>query len=313
MADRRPEDRLELQLHARAAERHASSTSWGYKEWPKDHSVYRYWKIEAALTVISCKLELAFGARAAQGQGPGVRGAERRPEGDRQREANPDAVGLAASVSAALAPAVGGEIGVRGGLGDWIEVIGKVNAGFEGSDQDGAVASSGPSRSRLCAGKGTFIARSKLGLSYEGKATLWESAPSCRGRSSADGSNPPVYYLNVSVRGYRAEVFVNGAPILPPRLEARLHRDPLGQRVDDRGAQRDLGRVAARAPVATTTRRSPQRLIVQLLRGRARRDGRAGQEQVLCKLRHSPAQDLGPRPPARLLVTHDLAQWPRWA
>ena len=146
--------------------------SWGYKEWPKDHSVYRYWKIEAALTVISCKLELAFGAQLlkAKAQIYGALSADLKVSAS--KEANPDAVGLAASVSAALSP--GGEIGVRGGLGDWIEVIGKVNAGFEGSTKIDLSPFKWTFKVELSEGKGTFIARSKLGLSYEGKATLWD-------------------------------------------------------------------------------------------------------------------------------------------
>ncbi len=146
--------------------------SWGYKEWPKDHSVYRYWKLEAALTVISCKLELAFGAELlkARAQVYGALSADLKVTAS--KEANPDAVGLAASVSAALSP--GGEIGVRGGLGDWIEVIGKVNAGFEGSTQIELSPFKWTFKVELSDGKGTFVVRSKLGLSYEGKATLWD-------------------------------------------------------------------------------------------------------------------------------------------
>ena len=149
--------------------------SWGYKEWPKDHTVYRYWKIEAALTVISCKLELAFGASLLKAKAQ-VYGAL---SGDLKitasKEANPDAVGLAASVTAALTP--GGEVGVRGGLGDWIEVVGKVNAGFEGSTKIELSPFKWTVKIDLSEGKGTFVAKSKFGLSYEGKATIWDKRP----------------------------------------------------------------------------------------------------------------------------------------
>lgn len=146
--------------------------SWGYKEWAKDHTVYRYWKIEAALTVISCKLELAFGAELlkAKAQVYGSLSADLKVSAS--KEANPDAVGLAASVSAALSP--GGEIGVRGALGDWIEVIGKVNAGFEGSTKIDLSPFKWTFKIELGEGKGTFNVKSKFGLSYEAKKTLWD-------------------------------------------------------------------------------------------------------------------------------------------
>jgi len=146
--------------------------SWGYKEWSKDHTVYRYWKIEAALTVISCKLELACGVELlkAKAQVYGALSADLKVSAS--KEANPDAVGLAASVSAALSP--GGEIGVRGVLGDWIEVIGKINAGFEGSTKIDLSPFKWTFKVELSEGKGSFVARSKFGLSYEGKRTLWD-------------------------------------------------------------------------------------------------------------------------------------------
>ncbi len=127
-------------------------------------------------------------------------------------------------------------------------------------------------------------------------------------------NNPPVYYLNVSVRGYRAEVFVNGAPILDTPLEAGYTAIPSVSEWMIEGRNEISVEIAARAPVATTPDPdSPQRLIVQLCEGALGEMVTPGQEQVLCEIRHSPAQDLGPRPPARLLVTHSLAQWPRWA
>ena len=149
--------------------------SWGYKEWAKDHTVYRYWKIEAGLTVISCRLELAFGVTLLKAKAQ-IYGAI---SGDLKisasKEANPDKVGLMASVSAALSP--GGEIGVRGALGDWIEVIGKVTGGFEGSTKIDLSPFKWTFKIDLTDGKGTFTARSKLGFSYEGKATIWDKRP----------------------------------------------------------------------------------------------------------------------------------------
>jgi uncharacterized Zn-binding protein involved in type VI secretion len=147
--------------------------SWGYKEWSKDHTVYRYWKIEAALTVISCKLELAFGVTLlkAKAQVYGCLSGDLKVSA--AKEADLD--GSGASVSATLTP--GGEIGVRGALGDWIEVVGKVNAGFEGSTKMEFSPFKWTFKIDLAEGKGTFVAKSKFGLNYEAKATLWDKRP----------------------------------------------------------------------------------------------------------------------------------------
>ncbi len=127
-------------------------------------------------------------------------------------------------------------------------------------------------------------------------------------------NRPPVYYLNVSVRGYQAEVFVNGAPILHTPLDAGYTAIPSVSEWMIEGRNEISVEIAARAPVASDPDPdSPQRLIVQLCEGALGEMVTPGQEQVLGEIRHSPAQDLGPRPPARLSVTHALAQWPRWA
>lgn len=146
--------------------------SWGYKELSSDHTVYRYWKIEAGLTVVKCRAELAFGASLlkAKAQIYGALSGELKISAS--KEANPNAVGLMASVSAALNP--GGEIGVRGALGDWIEVIGKVDAGFEGSTKIDLAPFKWTGKIDLTEGKGTFTVRAKYGPSWEGKASLWD-------------------------------------------------------------------------------------------------------------------------------------------
>jgi uncharacterized Zn-binding protein involved in type VI secretion len=144
--------------------------SWGYKEW-KDHTVYRYWKFEAALTVFSGKAEVAFGLEVLKCKAQVYGSLSCDLKVTASKEANPDQVGLAASVSAAAAP--GGEIGVRGALGDWLEVIGKVTAGVEGSTKIELSPFKWTVKIELSDGKGTFVAKSKLGLSYEGKKTLW--------------------------------------------------------------------------------------------------------------------------------------------
>jgi hypothetical protein len=72
--------------------------------------------------------------------------------------------------------------------------------------------------------------------------------------------------------------------------------------------------ISARAPVAAVPDPdSPQRLIVQLCQGELGEMVAPGQEQVLCEIRHSPALDSVPRPPARLTQNYALARWPRWA
>lgn len=124
----------------------------------------------------------------------------------------------------------------------------------------------------------------------------------------------PVYYLNVSIRGYQAEVLVNGAPIVRTPLDTAYTAIPSVSEWMIAGRNEISVEIAARAPVATSPDPdSPQRLLVQLCVGALGEMVAPGQEQVLCEIRHSPAQDLGPRPPARLLQTYDLARWPRWA
>ena len=63
---------------------------------------------------------------------------------------------------------------MRGALGDWIEVIGKINAGFEGSTKIELSPFKWTFGVELSDGKGTFVAKSKFGLSYEAKKKLWD-------------------------------------------------------------------------------------------------------------------------------------------
>jgi hypothetical protein len=127
-------------------------------------------------------------------------------------------------------------------------------------------------------------------------------------------ATPPVYFLNVSVRGYQAEVLVNGAPILRTPLDAGYTAIPSVSEWMIEGSNEISVEIAARAPVATIPDPdSPQRLIVQLCQGELGEMVPPGQEQVLCEIRHSPALDAVPRPPTRLLQKYPLARWPRWA
>jgi hypothetical protein len=148
---------------------------WGYKEWKKDHTVYPYYKVEVSLTVVSAKVELAFGMEllSAKAQVYGAVTGELKLQGT--READPDGTGPAATITAA--PQVGGEIGVRGALGDWIEVHGRVNAGFEGKADLELAPFALKAKLELSEGKGTFTARSRLFFTVTRSATLWEKRP----------------------------------------------------------------------------------------------------------------------------------------
>ena len=151
------------------------SYEWGYKEFKKDHTVYRYYKIEVAMTVYSAKAELAFGVEllGAKAQVYGSLAGELKLSAS--READPDKTGPAASVSAA--PSVTGEIGVRGALGDWVELVGKITGSFEGGTTIELAPFSWKAKIGLSEGKGSFIVRSKLWFDTEGEAKLWDPVP----------------------------------------------------------------------------------------------------------------------------------------
>lgn len=147
---------------------------WGYKEW-QTHICYRYYKLQAGLTIFAGKLDIAFGLEllSAKAQVYGAVTGELKL--NCSREANPFNAGAAATIT--VAPAVGGEIGVRGALGDWVEVVGRVNAGFEGAAEVGVAPFSLTLRLDLSAGTGTFTARSRLLFSVTRTATMWEKRP----------------------------------------------------------------------------------------------------------------------------------------
>lgn len=148
---------------------------WGYKEWKKDHTVYKYYKVELAITVVTVKKEIAFGISllGAKAQVYGSVSAELKLSAS--READPDATGPGATISAA--PQVAGEIGVRGALGDWVEVVGRINFGFEGGTTFELAPFAWKVSFSLSEGKGTFTARSKLLFSTTRSATLWDKRP----------------------------------------------------------------------------------------------------------------------------------------
>lgn len=126
-------------------------------------------------------------------------------------------------------------------------------------------------------------------------------------------ASPPVYYLNVSVRGYAVEVFVNGAPILHTPVDAPYMAIPSVSEWMIAGDNEISVEILAREPPATNPDPdSPQRLVVQLCEGALAEHVAPGEERVLCEIVHNPANDLLPRPPTRLTRAYNLASWPRW-
>jgi hypothetical protein len=125
---------------------------------------------------------------------------------------------------------------------------------------------------------------------------------------------PLVYFLNVSVRGYQTEVLVNGASILRTPLETPYTAIPSVSEWMIAGDNEISVEILARAPMTRDVDPdSPRRLIVQLCQGELGEMVAPGQELVLCEIRHTPEQDLVPRPSARLQQQYRLARWPRWA
>ncbi len=127
-------------------------------------------------------------------------------------------------------------------------------------------------------------------------------------------NNPPVYYLNVSVRGYAAEVLVNDAPICRTPLESAYMAIPSVSEWMISGVNIISVVISAVDAVpATIDPDSPQRLIVQLCVGALGEMVPPGQEQVLAELRVTPADETAHRGPRTLSMTYTLASWPRWA
>lgn len=125
---------------------------------------------------------------------------------------------------------------------------------------------------------------------------------------------PPVYYLNVSVRGYAAEILVNDAPICQTPLEAAYMAIPSVSEWMIEGVNHISAAIFAVDAVAEVQDPdSPQRLIVQLCVGEVGEMVPPGEEQVLAELRVEPADEPATRAPRTLSMTHTLASWPRWA
>ena len=123
--------------------------------------------------------------------------------------------------------------------------------------------------------------------------------------------SPPVYYLNVSVRGYAAEVLVNDAPICRTPIDAAYNAIPSVSEWMISGENRISVEIHAVEVISTPDPDSPQRVLVQLCRGALGEMVEPGEEQVLAEIRFFPAPK-GP-PPQRLAMTYTLGEWPRWA
>ncbi len=286
---------------------------WGYKEWPKNHTVYKYYKVEVALTLVSAKAEIAFGLEllSAKAQVYGAVTGELKLTFS--REANPDRTGPAGTMS--VPPSVGGEIGVRGALGDWVEVVGKINAGFEGA----ATMELGPFSLKanfdLSPAEGTFTAKSKLFFSVTKSGHAVGEAADLVPHDPVTIPVSTVDYLNVSIHGYACEVFVNRAPILRTPVDVPYTAIPSVSEWLVSGDNEIAVRIDAIAPpAATADPLSPRRLIVQRCVGPLGEIVPAGEDQPIDGLTYAPAPD-DPRPtlPLRIAYEFRLPPGPTWA
>lgn len=127
-------------------------------------------------------------------------------------------------------------------------------------------------------------------------------------------TTPPVYYLNVSIRGYATEVLVNRAPVCRSPVDAPYMVIPSVSEWMISGVNEIAVEVHAVDTTSPPDPDSPRRILVQLCVGTLGEMVEPGSEQVLCEIRHDPAA-LPPRspPPRRLAQSHTLADWPRWA
>jgi hypothetical protein len=127
-------------------------------------------------------------------------------------------------------------------------------------------------------------------------------------------ASPPVYYLNVSVRGYATEVLLNGAPICRTPVDGAYMAIPSVSEWMIAGENEIAVEIRElEPPTATPDPDSPRRVIVQLCVGGLGEMVEPGAERVLCELRHSPHDDLDPPAPRRLRQTYTLPYAPRWA
>lgn len=128
-----------------------------------------------------------------------------------------------------------------------------------------------------------------------------------------NASNPPVYYLHVSIRGHATTVLVNGAPVCRTGLLAYNAIPSVSEWMIAGDNEISVEVHAVEPAPAVPDPDSPQRVHVQLCVGALGEMVEPGSEQVLCELRHDPARVRDPQAPRRLAMTHHLPRWPRWA
>lgn len=126
-------------------------------------------------------------------------------------------------------------------------------------------------------------------------------------------ADPPVYYLNVSIRGHAATILVNGAPICRTGLIAYNAIPSVSEWMISGDNEISVEVHAVEPPPAVPDPDSPQRVRVQLCVGALGEMVEPGSEKVLCELYHEPSQVRDPQAPRRLAMTHHLPRWPRWA
>ncbi len=126
-------------------------------------------------------------------------------------------------------------------------------------------------------------------------------------------TTPPVYYLNVSVRGYAVQIWLNDAPICRSPLDDPYLVIPSVSEWMIAGTNTLRVEVLGVAPPSVPDPASPRRILVALCVGALDEVVAPGQEQVLCEVRHEPPADAGPAAaPGMLLTAYELAIWPRW-
>lgn len=122
-----------------------------------------------------------------------------------------------------------------------------------------------------------------------------------------------VDYLNVSIHGYAAELFVNGAPILRTPVDAPYTATPTVSEWLVGGDNEIAVRIDAVAPpAALTDPLSPRRLIVQRCEGPLDEVVPAGEDLVRDALPPPPA-DADPPLPLFLAYRFKLPAGPTWA
>jgi hypothetical protein len=148
---------------------------WGWKEWKKDHQIYRYWKVGGSITVFDVRAEINFGIKILKAEARIFGALTGNLKIASELQANPDDPRAPPEVTAT--GAAGGEIGVRGALGDWVKVEGKITAGIEGESKFTFAPFKWTMQAYRAKGEGTFTVQCKFWWDYTRTAQLWARAP----------------------------------------------------------------------------------------------------------------------------------------